>query len=283
MTDEPLPVSILAEELTLSTPSSSGRPGPQQAARWSWGLLLAVNLALLLGVLSFAHVTAEGPAKRSLGQSVAILTEVDAFLDLRLEALRQEAGQTQQANIALAGFPVPVSFTPAEILDSGREEFRALLLARSAEQIYENGTSVFREDRGGEARLVSPAGALRRGMDFLRPGPHTMLTVLTWALAATAAFLALRLAQACRGYGRLVGLGASVSLAALPFILLAMAVRFALQSVGGDEYLARAFAQLGEELTWAPIRNGIIFGIGGLLLLALGTTLARWSDRRQPL
>ena len=220
---------------------------------------------------------------RSLGRSVACLPEVDTFLDLRLEALRQEAEQSQQANIALADFPVPVSFTPAEILDTGREEFRALLLARSAEQIYENGTSVFREDRGGSARLVSPAGALRRGMDFLRPGPHTMLTVLTWALAATAAFLKLRLAQACRGYGRLVGLGASVSLAALPFILLAMAARFAFQSVGGDEYLAPAFAQLGEELTWAPIRNGIIFAIGGLLLLALGTTLARWSDRRQPL
>ncbi len=283
MTDEPLPASILAEELTLSAPSSSGRSEPQHAARWSWGLLLAVNLALLLGVLSFAHVTAEGPAKRSLGQSVAILTEVDAFLDLRLEALRQEAEQPQQANIALADFPVPVSFTPAEILDTDREEFRALLLARSAEQIYENGTSVFREDRGGRARLVSPAGALRRGMDLLRSGPHTVLTVLTWALAATAAFLTLRLAQACRDYGRLVGLGASVSLAALPFILLALAVRFAFQSVGGDEYLAPAFAQLGEELTWAPIRNGIIFAIGGLLLLALGTTLARWSDRRQPL
>ena len=283
MTDEPLPAAILAEELTISSPSSSGRSEPQHAARWSWGLLLAVNLALLLCVLSFAHVTAEGPAKRSLGQSVAILTEVDAFLDLRLEALRQEAEQTQQADIALADFPVPVSFTPAEIRDTGREEFRALLLARSAEQIYENGTSIFREDRGGSARLISPAGALQRGMDFLRSGPHTVLTVLTWALAAMAAFLTLRLAQACRGYGRLVGLGASISLAALPFILLAMAVRFAFQAVDGDEYLAPAFAQLGEELTWAPIRNGIIFGVGGLLLLAIGTTLARWSDRRQPL
>ncbi len=67
------------------------------------------------------------------------------------------------------------------------------------------------------------------------------------------------------------------------FILLAVAVRFAFQAVDGDEYLARAFAQLGEELTWAPIRNGIIFGFGGLLLLTLGTALARWSDRRQPL
>ena len=93
MTDEPLPEAILAEELTLAAQRKSGRPGPQ-GSRLRWGLLLAVNLALLLGVLSFAHVTAEGPAKRSLGLSVAILTEVDAFLDLRLEALRQEAGQT---------------------------------------------------------------------------------------------------------------------------------------------------------------------------------------------
>ena len=282
---EPLPPSVLAEQLTTAPPPARDRPG-QRAARRRWGGLLVIDLALLLCVLSFAHVTAEGPAKRSLGRSVAILTEVDAFLDLRFEALQQEAAQLDvAAEIELSDFPLPVSFAPAEILEADRQELRTLLLTRAADQVYEGGMSLFREDRGGGVSIVSPQGAVRRGMDFLRPGPHNVLTALTWTLAALAAVLTLGLTRACRGYGRLVALGASVSLVAVPFLLLAIVTRlaFRLAADGLDEYLAHEFLELGQELTWAPIRNGVIFSVGGLLFLAFGATLAVWSDRRQAL
>ena len=285
MTSERLPGFTPAKGTAAGASPQSGHSG-QRNVRWRLGGLLILDLGLLLLVLSFAHMTAEGPAKRSLGQGIAILTEVDAFLDAHLEALREEAAERDAGDeIELPDFPISVSFTAEEVLGADREGFRALLLSRSTDLVYEDGMSVFEEDSSTGVNFFSSQGLIRRGMDFLREGPHNALTALTWALAAVAAALTLGLALACRGYGRLVALGTSVSLAALPFLLLAVAARFALRLAadGLDEYLAREFLELVRELTWAPIRNGIILSIGGLLFLALGTALARWSDRRQPL
>ncbi len=282
---EPKVRSVLAEGATSRTPLTTHGSRWQSAARWFLGGLLVLDLGILLFVLSLANVTAEGPAKRSLGQSLAILTEVDAFLVDHFETLQQEASQTQEEALSLPDFPIPVSFTPEEVRAADREEFRALLLTRSADRVREEGVSVFQEERGSEISFFSPQGAVRSGMDFLRATPHRVLTALTVALATVAGVLALGLMLASRGYGRLLGLGLSVFLAAVPFLIVAVAVRFAfrLAADGLDDYLAREFLKLGQELTWAPIRNGIIFSVGGAVVLVVGTALARWSDSQQRL
>ena len=250
------------------------------AAKWIVGGLLVLDLGVLLFVLSFAHATAEGPAKRSLRHSLAILTEVDTFLEDHWETLRQEAAQTQEESPEPPDLPVAVSFTPDEVLASDRDEFRALLLTRMADRVYEQGVATFREERGAEIGFFSTQGAVRSGMDFLRPTPHRVLTALTIALAAAAGLLALSLALTTRGHGRLVSLGLAVVAAAVPFLVLAVAVRFALRLAadGLDDYLAREFLTLAQEMTWAPIRNGLIFAVGGGVVLLAGTALARWSD-----
>lgn len=283
MPPEPPAPSVLAGGAAPSTPLVSDRFRWRSTAKWFFGALLVLDLGALLFVLSLANVTAEGPAKRSLRQSLAILTEVDAFLDDHLETLRQEASQTQEEALTLPDFPIQVSFTPEEILATNREEFRALLLSRSSDLVHKEGMSILQEDRGSEISFFSTQGLIRSGMDFLRPTPHRVLTVLTIALAAVAGVLALGLMLASRGYGRLLGLGLSVLLAAAPFLIVAVAVRFALRLAadGLDDYLAREFLALGQELTWAPIRDGIIFSVGGAVVFVAGAALARWSDSRQ--
>ena len=276
----PLPPSLRGE----LAPPAEARPRGRGGARWALGGLLALDLLLLLVALSLTHLTAEGPAKRSLHQSVAILTEVDAFLDERWETFREEAEKRlgQDERLMLPDFPVPVVFTPQEVLATDREGFRSLLLTRAADRVYKDGMSAFREEQEDDIGISSLPGALRSGMDLLRPTPHAVVVALTIALSAIAALLALGLVLAGRGYGRLVALGVSVSLAALLFFVSAIALRFALglAADGLDDYLALEFLALGEELTWAPIRNGMIFSVGGGVLLALGATLALWSDRR---
>jgi len=66
------------------------------------------------------------------------------------------------------------------------------------------------------------------------------------------------------------------------FLILAVAARYVMRVAadGTDDYLSREFLQLGQELTWAPIRDGIIFSAGSALLLAGGSLLASWSDHR---
>ncbi len=264
-------------------PPPPGRSRWASAAKWVTGALLVVDLGVLLVVLSLASVTAEGPAKRSLRHSLAILFEVDAYLDDHFETLRQEATRTQGPSLTLPDLPIDASLTPQEVRSASRDEFRELLLSRSADRLYDEGTSVLQEDRAAEVDFFSPQGAVRTGMDFLRATPHRVLNLLTIGLAATAGVIALALVLATKGYGRLSSLGISVVAAAVPFVVLAVAIRFAfrLAADGLDDYLVSEFLQLGQELTWAGIRNGIIFSVGGAVVAAAGTGLALWSDSRR--
>jgi hypothetical protein len=249
--------------------------------KWLFGSLLAVDVALLLIALAFTNVTADGPAKRTLAQSVAILTEVDTFLDEHYPSLQLDAKQTSDTKVSLRDFPLAVTFSPQEINNTTRGQFRALLLERSAALLHDKGMSAFRDGRSSETSSLSPQGAVRASLDLLRPTPHRVFLGVAIALAVTGAALAAVLARSTRGYDRLAALGMSLSFAALPFLILAIALHFALRVAAGgtDDYLARELLQLGEQLAWAPIRDGIIVSAGGAALLAVGSSLSRWSDR----
>jgi hypothetical protein len=251
------------------------------ATKWLLGALLFLDVGVLLVVLSLSNVTSEGPAKRSLGHSLAILTEVDTLLDARYDTLRQEAAQTN-GDITLNDVPISVSFTSEEILNTDREQFRALLLQRWADQVYDQGVGILHEDRASEVRAFSTQGLVRTGMDFLRPTPHKVLGILTIVFAVLAAAFAAGLVLTTRGYGRLGALGLSVFLASIPFLIAAVAVRFIfrLGADGVDEYFVHEFLRLGQEITWAAIRNGMIFSIGSGAVMLAGAALARWSDAR---
>ncbi len=260
-------------------------PGMPRATKWLFGTLLAVDIVLLLFALAFANITAPGPAARALGQGVAILTEVDSFLDEHYQSLQLEAQQTNDASITLRDFPLTVTFPPQDITDTNKQQFRALLLQRSAALLHNNGMAAFRAERSSEVDSLSPQGAVRAGLDLLRPGPHRVFASLTIAFAAIAGVLTAALALSTRGYGRLAALGVSLSFSSAAFLILAVAARYIMRVAadGTDDYLSREFLHLGQELTWAPIRNGMIFTVGSAVLLVGGSLLAMWSDRRRTL
>jgi len=271
----PLPALPSLERDGGSSPRRSRTP-----LKWVCGILLVLDTMALLFVLSFANVTAEGPAQRGLAHSVAILTEIDAYLDDHYETIRDQAAETDEDAVELPDFPIAVAITPQEVTAGDRGSFRALLLERAGTAVYDQGVAVMREGRESEVTFFSTQGAIRTGMDFFRPTPHRVLTYVTIAFAAAAGVLAAGLIFSTGGYGRAAGLGLTVLLGASTFLILAIAVRFALRVAadGVDDYVAREFLELGQELTWAPIRNGIIFAIGGGALFLAGALLARWDD-----
>jgi hypothetical protein len=246
-------------------------------------VLLAFNIAALLATLSFANVTQEGAAKRSLREGIAVLSEVDAYLDTHYTVLQDEATEGSEAEVTVDDFLVEVSFTRDEVLSSDRAEFRGLLLSRAAGRVYEDGTDVIRGEGAGGTGEISGAEALRSGLDFLRPHPHRVLTSLTLGLAGLAGVLSLALVLTSRSYAGLAGLGVAVFLASGALLIAAIAVRFAFRLAADsvDDGFVDEMLVLGQELTWAPIRNGIIFTAGGAILAALGTALAFESRGRR--
>ncbi len=236
---------------------------------------------LLLVVLAFANVTAEGPSERTLAHSIAILTEIDAFLDEHYAVIQAEAAETNETSITVRDFPVPVVLTKSEVEELDRTQLRGLIISRAAGTVHEEGMDAFRGDTADEVDSLSTQGAVRTGLDLFRPTPHRVFVGLTIALSIIAALLAVALALSTHGWMRLAALSASVLMGSVPFLVLAIAVRFALRVAadGSDDYAAREFLHLTQELGWAAIRNGIIFTVGSAVFLAIALFLAR---REQP-
>ncbi|MEX2159725.1 MAG: hypothetical protein WEB04_10025 [Dehalococcoidia bacterium] len=250
--------------------------------KWASGVLLVLDVLVLLCVLSLANITSDGPAHRGLEHSVAILTEIDAYLDSHYDGLRAQAELSREDTTDLPDFPIPLSITREELLNSDRQHFRTLVLARAADTIHNDGVSVMRGDRDSETSFVSREGAIRNGMQLLRPTPHRIMSYVTVALAIAAAILAFALVVASKGYGRVLALGLTVLIAAAPFLVLAIALRFALRFAadGADDMLSKEYLELAQELAWAPIRNGIIFVAGSVALLVTGAFLRRGDNSR---
>jgi hypothetical protein len=262
----------------LGLPGESGG-GWRRVVVWVVGVLLVLDTGFLLFALSFSNITTEGPAKRALRFSTAVLTEVDAYLDDHYDALREAAAQQPDRPVSLPDFPIEITFTPEEVEQLDREEFRALLLDRAANRVYETGPSAFEDESDTELSFFSPQGAVESEMDLLREDPHAGFAVLTVVLAGIAGVLALGLLLAARGFSGLAGLGIAVLLGSAPFLILAIAVRYAFRvaSDGMGDSFGQGFFELGQELTWAAIRNGIVFTVGGGVMIVLGAVLARWG------
>jgi len=263
-----------------------GRGFWRNSFKWATGILLMLSLLALLVALGLAQLTAEGPAKRTLRRSVASLTEIDTLLDRGYEELRQEAQEDGEAALRLKDFPVQVSLNAEEVLDLSRSELRGLIIDRSAERLYDEGMSAFREEgtRLSEEDIgfFSTQGAVRNSLGLLRDNVHDGLRVAVASLAGVCLVLAVALVLLGRGFGRLASVGAAVCAAAIPFLVGAVAVRFALRlaSDEGEEYLVRELTRIGEEIAWIPIRDSIALTALGVSLLVAGTVLALWADRQ---
>lgn len=266
-------------------------PGAEPAAAGGWrtvaklaiGALLTLCTLLLLVSLSAMQLTQRGPAERVLRQALLIVTEADALLDLHYDELRAKADAGESEPLRLPNYPLDIRFAAEDVRAMTREQFRDALLDRSAALVYESGAAALRaEPTSPEPSVFSTPGAVRIAFDALNRDTFEILRVTTFTLGVVSAILAAALALVTRGYGRLAAIGLSTALAAIPFMLAAVAVRYGLR-VGTDaenEYLVRTFLNLGAEVSWIAIRNGIAFSVltTGFLLAGLG--LAMWSDAR---
>lgn len=250
-------------------------------AKWL-SALLVLDLIALLCALSFSAITAQGPAERALGRSVAILTQVDTYLDEHFQPIQQEAARTGEQRLTLPDFPVAVSFTSVEVQHADRDQFRALLLKRAAAVLHRDGMSAFRQGRPGEDSIISRQGAIRTGMELLRPSPHWTFVGMTAVLGLGAVLLALKLTTPSPGYARFQTFGLMTAFASALFLVLAIAtwIAFRLAAVASDDYLTRGFLTLGQQLTRAPIRNGLTLMVGGAALASASAAMKTHSRER---
>jgi hypothetical protein len=254
--------------------------------KWTVGFLFFLAMLALLASLQLFQVTSEGAAKRTLRRAVAALTEIDPLIDRNYDDLRQRAGTAApDETVRLSDYPIDIPLTPGEVRGASKDQVRDLLLDRSADLMYSQGTSPLRTANGRTQSVgrFSVGGVTDDGLGFLRKRHHDILGAITLALAALCLVLGVTLAALCRGFGRLASVGGVVLLAAIPLVLAGTGARFYMRiASGGDtEYIQREFLEIGQGLAWVPIRDGIAFTVLGAVFLALGVGCAVWADRRK--
>lgn len=264
---------------------ASGPAGRKRRTPQTW-IIAALTAALvaLLATLSLFQLTAPGPAHRALRWSVASLTEIDLLLAAHEPALWEQADASPGEPLPLPDYPLDVALSTEEV-KRPPAEVRALLLDRSAELVYEEGASAFREEgqSGGNSRLTVE-GAARTGLDLLTASGHDALRLTTLTLAVLCGALSSGLFLLGRGYRGLMALGTTVAAASLAFLVLVVVLRvgLALAGVATDDYITTHLLDLMEDAAWAPLRDGMALGGLGVALLALGVVGARLSRAAVP-
>lgn len=278
---EPMPSAYARPGTPAETSSDFGRT----FAKWAVGLAFFLSMLALLTVLPLYQVTAEGPAKQTLRRATAALTEIDPLIDRNFDDLQQRAaaigpGETVQ----LKDYPIAIALTREQALGLSKEQLRDLLLDRSADALYQDGTSPLRDSTGGRGHVgrFTIGGITDRGLGALRSRYHDIFGVLLFVLAALSAVLGVTLAFLCRGFGRLASVGAVVMLASVPLLAAGIGGRFYMRIAAENEteYIESEFLSIGKALAWIPIRDGLAIFTLGAVFLIVGLVCAWWTDRQ---
>jgi len=254
--------------------------------KWAAGVALVFTLGFLLLFLNAAQLTGRDVANKGLRRALASVTEIDAVLAEGRADLKAKAEESPDEELRLADYPIDVPLTSQQAQELSTPELRDLLLSRSADKVYAEGVSAFREEGRGpsthDIAILSPPGAVRYTVGLLTEDTHDAMRMTTVALTGIAAFLALLLALLSRGYGRLTSVGLATLIASLPFLLFFVTVRFILRLASESEgdYLTAQLYALGKDVAWLPIRTGIAFAVLGLVLLVMGVGFSLLEGRR---
>jgi hypothetical protein len=248
--------------------------------------MLFAALSLMLLSLQVFQASAEGPAKQTHVRAAAVLTEIDTLIERNHDDLQERAEASQPGDtLLLSDYPIEIPLTRDEALGIDKAGLRNLLLNRSADAMYADGTGVLRDAQGADSvGRFTAAGAVDRTLDLLRDDVHDSAAVVTYILAAICVLVAVTLAALTRGFGRIGAVGVVLFLASLPMLLAGLVARLAMQSGadGDSEYVRRELLDIGATLAEIPIRNGLAFAALGLVFVVAALVLDRLVPAGDP-
>ncbi|MGE0134703.1 MAG: hypothetical protein AB7L91_10475 [Dehalococcoidia bacterium] len=256
---------------------------------WWVGALLVLAGAAWLGALSLSQLSSREVAIPAIERGVAALTEVDELLAIHEQDLC-ELAETDSA-LQVSRFPVRgVEMAVSDIhctdgrLD--RDALRALLLERSAEQVYTQGADAFLDEseEAEASSILSTTGAARLTLDSIGESMHERSTRAAWILGGISLLLLAGVIALGRGVRRFAGVGIVLVLIATPTMLGVMAAWVLIGQYDSGTGVTAQFADIVRSLLDLPMRNAVALLAGGVALLvpvlAVDWVLRR-TDRRE--
>lgn len=254
-----------------------------------WLRLLAVLLALaliaLLAGYTLAQATSRDSARRILGRAIPEITDFDHTLALHFDELQSAAGTPDAARgVTLPGYPIRAVLRPQEIVNRSPSEVRQTLLQRSADAVYDRGSSAFsangRPVKLGSFSLLSPPWAFNTALGVLNPDVHAEALKVAKVALIAAVVLSLILLPLSRGYNQLVMYGMALFIAALPALAVSAVGWLAVQLIFGTSLdpLVNGTADLTRDVAWFIVLSYLVYAGLALAIVILGLLAERLTD-----
>lgn len=253
------------------------------ASVWLLAVLFAVSLAAFFAALSAAQLTSSGTGERIHRRALAVSASLDAAMPAIQARLQENAAATQDVNIQVPDFPVPVEVTREEAQTLTTARLRDRILRQAASVLYDKGMSQWGEtdpEATRDIQRLSAAGAMDEGLGRVHDSTHTALLVLAALLGIITVGVGAALFMAVPWDGRLLVLGGAGVLAALPLLAAAVALRFAFRTAGPDtDPFVNGMFDIGADGMWVPIRNYFTLTMVSLGVMLVGTALLWWEAK----
>ncbi len=257
----------------------------RQMSRWMGVGGLALVTALLILAWSAVQLTDRSQATQVLQQALAPLSDIDRLLERDYATLQTQAQAAGGASVIVQSYPLGIAIPAAELSEMSREEVRARVLSVSAERIYESGMGTFTREDAGQGSFFSPSGVFELTAGQLTARNHTIAIIIAVLLALFFVPMLVRALSEGSGAERARNLGAGLALGGLGLAIALLVVRALLRGLlASDDAFSEALLDIGVNAAGLPLRNGLIFGaLGGVVLaasLAFEALLWRWAGRR---
>lgn len=254
-------------------------------SRWRGVGGLALLTGLLILAWSAVQITERSHATQVLQRAIAPLSDIDRLLDRDYAALQAQAQAAADTSVIVQSYPLGIAIPAAELSRMDRDEVRARVLSVSAERIYESGVGTFTREDAGQGSFFSPSGVFELTAGQLTARNHTIAIIIAVLLALFFVPMLVRALSEGSGAERARNMGAGLALGGLGLAVTLLIVRGLLRGVlASDDAFSDTLLELGLDVAGLPLRNGLIFGaLGGVVLaasLAFEALLWRWAGRR---
>ncbi len=236
-------------------------------------VLLAVSIFVGTGAFGFWQATSPNRVQDQFELGVAQLTDIDNYLAAELPDLRATATASNETAFDLPGYPLPISVTRSELLETEDADLREIVLERSAAVVYVSGMKAFDHTGRQDLGFLTSEWWMSRVVSLLSGNMHeraeliAVLAFLTAAVATTLIF-----ARRSAGDG-LRSVGFAVLAGAVPGVVFMAAGAYWFGRAGGSDPFVRSIAAILEAFFVVPRRDYLIVTTVGAFFAVVGYLL----------
>ena len=259
--------------------------GMRNAAAWIAAVALGGLAAAALVAHSVVQATSDEVARPALRNAINAIAEPEALIDLHFERVVEAATRAAPGeDVVVPGYAVVgVALTAEEAASGDRARMRDALLERSVTLVRAQGRRALAE-RGIAPPVrdrFSTAGAVAALLDGLTTATHENWADWRTRLVVAAAVLGVAVAALPRGFNGVLGLGAALLGAGVLVAVGSLVLRVALSAASVEGALLDEYLRIGRDLTLIPLRNGIVLGAAGAVLVLPAAMLRAFFERSE--